>query len=50
MKEDLFVQEALTAAEEILGFPLLIRRGAALLYQVTVNNQLEVTVWVSHSE
>jgi hypothetical protein len=44
MEEDLFVQEALAAAEEILAPPLLIRRHASLLYQVTVNNRLEVTV------
>jgi hypothetical protein len=44
MSEDQFVREALEAAEEILGPPLVIRRGAALLYRVTVNDQLEVTV------
>ena len=44
MEEDVFVQEALAAAEEILAPPLLIRRHAPLLYQVTVNNRLEVTV------
>lgn len=44
MEEDLFVQEALKAAEEILAPPLLILRHAPLLYQVTVNNRLEVTV------
>ena len=44
MEEDVFVQEALAAAEEILVPPLLIRRHAPLLYQVTVNNRLEVTV------
>jgi len=44
MSEDQFVREALEAAEEMLGPPLVIRRGAALLYQVTVNDQLEVTV------
>jgi len=43
MEEDVFVQEALAAAQEILAPPLLIRRGAALLYQVTVNNRLEIT-------
>jgi len=44
MEEDVFVQEALAAAEEILAPPLLIRRHAPLLYQVTINNRLEVTV------
>lgn len=44
MKEDTFVKEALIAAEEVLGHPLFIRRGASLLYQVTVNNKLRVTV------
>ena len=44
MEEAVFVQEALAAAEEILAPPLIIIRHAPLLYQVTVNNQLEVTV------
>jgi hypothetical protein len=44
MAEDAFVEEALSAAGEILAEPLLIRRGAALLYQVTVNNQLELVI------
>src|SRR5438045_2919486 len=44
MKEDIFVEQAMVAAEEILDPPLFIRRGAALLYQVTVNNRLEVTI------
>jgi hypothetical protein len=44
MAEDSFVEEALRAASEILDEPLLIRRGAALLYQVTVNNQLQLAV------
>lgn len=44
MAEDAFVDEALRAAGEILSTPLLIRRGASLLYQVTVNNRLELTV------
>jgi len=42
--EDVFVDEAMSAAGEILKPPLIIRRGAALLYQVTVNNRLELTV------
>ena len=41
-KEDPFVKMAMRAAEEVLGPPLSVNRGAALLYQVTVNNRLEV--------
>jgi hypothetical protein len=44
MPEDQFVGEALKVAKKILRPPLLIQRGAMLLYQVTVNNQLEITV------
>jgi len=44
MKEDKFVEEALAAAQEILAPPLVITRHAPLLYQVTVNNRLDVTV------
>ena len=44
MKEDKFVEEALAAAQEILAPPLVITRHAPLLYQVTVNNRLEVIV------
>jgi len=44
MPEDIFVDEAMRVAREILKPPLSIRRGAALLYQVTVNNRLELTV------
>ena len=44
MKEDPFVEEALNAANEILAEPLHVKRGASLLYQVTVNNRLELTV------
>lgn len=42
--EDKFVEVAMKAAEEILGGSLTIERGAPLLYQVTVDNNLEVTV------
>lgn len=48
MAEDTFVEEALGVASEILAEPLVIRRGAALLYQVTVNNQLELVVNPKH--
>jgi hypothetical protein len=44
MPEDPFVAEALLAAGEILDKPFLVRRGAALLYQITVNNRLELVV------
>lgn len=42
--ESEFVEVAKKVAEEILPTPLLVRRGAALLYQVTVDNQLSQTV------
>jgi len=44
MQEDEFVATAFTAAEAVLAPPLVIRRGAALLYQVAVDNRLELTV------
>lgn len=44
MKEDPFVRVALKAAEEVIDPPLSIEQGKALLYQVTVNNKLEVKV------
>ena len=44
VKEDSFVDEARTIADEILDPPLFIRRGAALLYQVTVNNRLNLAI------
>jgi hypothetical protein len=42
--ESAFVGIALKAAEEVLKPPLSIRRGAALLYEVTVDNNLALTV------
>lgn len=42
MKEDPFVKTAMEAAKEVLSLPLFIQRGVALLYQITVNNKLEV--------
>ena len=42
--ESEFVEVAKKVAEAILPSPLLVRRGAALLYQVTVDNQLSQTV------
>ena len=42
--ESEFVDVARKAAERILPPPLSVQRGAALLYQVTVDNQLTITV------
>jgi len=42
--ESAFVEVAREVAERILPSPLLVKRGAALLYQVTVDNQLSITV------
>ena len=44
MVEDVFVEQALNVATALLKPPLTIRRGAALLYQVTVSNRLEMSV------
>lgn len=42
--ENQFVKTALSAAKDVLGPPLSIKRGAVLLYQVTVDNRLELQV------
>jgi len=42
--ESTFVEVARKVAEAILPPPLVVKRGAALLYQVTVDNQLSLTV------
>lgn len=42
--EDPFVAVALRAARAAVESPLTVVRGAALLYQVTVNNRLQLTV------
>jgi hypothetical protein len=47
-KESGFVDVAENVANEILKPPMLVKRGAALLYQVTVDNKLETTVDVKH--
>jgi hypothetical protein len=47
-EESKFVAEALAAAEQILQPPLSIRRGEALLYEVTVDNHLKLTVDPKH--
>ncbi len=43
-EESRFVEIAQAAADEVLRPPLCVKRGAALLYQVTVDNNLELTV------
>jgi len=43
-EESKFVDIALEAAQKALEPPLFIKRGAALLYQVTVDNRLALTV------
>ena len=42
--ESSFVELAKEVAEKILPPPLVVQRGAALLYQVTVDNRLSLTV------
>ena len=42
--ESSFVELAQSVAERVLAPPLLVARGAALLYQVTVDNKLSLTV------
>lgn len=46
--ESAFVEVAQKVAEKILPSPLSVRRGAALLYQVTVDNNLSLTVEVKN--
>jgi hypothetical protein len=46
--ENPFVMAALEAARQILSAPLSIARGEPLLYQVTVNNELCLTVDPAH--
>lgn len=43
-KESIFVDLAYQTACEILKLPLIVKRGEALLYQVTVDNHLSLTV------
>jgi len=42
--ESEFVAVAKEVAERVLPSPLIVQRGAALLYQVTVDNHLSLTV------
>lgn len=44
MKEDPFVKTALAAAREVLGPPLHIESGKALLYEIKVNGRLQINV------
>ncbi len=44
MTEDPFIEIALRAAARVISPPLSVKRGAALLYQVTVDNRLQVRV------
>jgi len=46
--ESAFVAVAMEVARKVLEPPLSIHRGASLLYQVTVNNNLSVTVDVKN--
>src|ERR1700678_368223 len=43
-EESKFVEKALAAATKVLKPPHSIKRGAALLYEVTVDNNLKVTI------
>ena len=43
-RENEFVEVALVAAGDVIGPPLSIERGKPLLYRVTVNNRLKMTV------
>lgn len=43
-KESEFVEVAMKAAGRVIKAPFQIKRGAALLYQVTVDNRLNLTV------
>ena len=47
-KESPFVEVAKQVAAQTLRPPLYVQHGAALLYQVTVDNQLSLTVDVKH--
>jgi len=44
MKEDVLVAEVLEEAQRRFHPPLVVARGEVLLYQVRVNNRLEITV------
>jgi len=48
MIEDSFVNTAMLAARSVIGPPLTIERGSSLLYQVTVDNRLNVRVDPKH--
>src|ERR1051325_6046793 len=44
MAEDPFVDTALAVAHQVIRSPLVVRRGAALFYELTLNNELQLTV------
>lgn len=44
MEEDAFVATAMSAAKDILGGKLFIERSKSILYKVTVDNRLSLTV------
>jgi hypothetical protein len=48
--ESEFVEIAMDAAKKILLEPLRIIRGEPLLYQVTVDNELKLTVKTSQAD
>jgi hypothetical protein len=47
-EESKFVETALAAAKKVLLHPLSIQRGAVLLYEVSVDNNLSLTVDPKH--
>ena len=44
MEDDIFVKIALGVAQNILRPPYFIKRGSSLLYQITVDNKLDIVV------
>lgn len=44
VEEDIFVGIALGVAQNILKPPFIIKRGSSLLYQITVDNKLDIVV------
>jgi hypothetical protein len=47
-EESKFVKIALAAAQRVVTAPMTVQQGKALLYQVTVDNSLELTVDPKH--
>ncbi len=48
LSENQVVELAKTAAETVIQPPLFVTRGRALLYQVTLDNRLELTLDEEH--